>query len=208
MSDVSDQPTQRPGIGVDARGGAVIDPTYNVEALVRALKEELRELRVTDREYVKDRFSTVEKFMDFARDAEARQQTTQRQAETRRIDELAQTRQELQNVIKDMLAESVRTTSTLVSQQLLQIQGNAEARLTKLEAYQLTQAGRSSIADPAIEAALSRMNMALAAMQQSGTQGQGFTTGREAANARLLAIVMVIAAVAGPVIAVLAMRGH
>jgi hypothetical protein len=42
------QPEGRPGLAVDAQGRPVVDPTKNVEDLVRALTEKLKELRVSD----------------------------------------------------------------------------------------------------------------------------------------------------------------
>jgi hypothetical protein len=88
-------------------------------------------------------------------------QNAQIASETRRIDQLAQTRQEFQNTIRDMLAESVRTTSTLVSTQLVQIQATFDTRVSKLEAGAFTQAGKQSVADPAISDAITRMTLGL-----------------------------------------------
>jgi hypothetical protein len=130
----------RSGIGVDSHGARVIDPTKNVEDLVKALEGALAQFRTSDIKYVDTQLMAAEKLQDYARGAETRLHALELQAEsrlrdalrsadraladaeTRRIDQLAQTRQEFQNTIRDMLAESVRTTSTLVSTQLVQIQ--------------------------------------------------------------------------------------
>jgi hypothetical protein len=147
------------GIGVDAHGERVIDPTKNVEDLVRAGEVTNKALRAADNRFIDAQFDAVERFHNFAREAETRFQNFARDAEakhtmsrvdaeTRRIDQLAQTRQEFQNTIRDMLAESVRTTSTLVSTQLVQIQATFDTRVSKLEAGAFTQAGKSSVADP------------------------------------------------------------
>jgi hypothetical protein len=221
---------QRPGVGVDARGGAVIDPTKNVLDLVKAeskyqdaMRDALEKLFNAETRATRDMTKIVS-------DNVVAYQNAQRDAETRRIDELAETRQEFQNTIRDMLAESVRTTSTLVSTQLVQIQATFDTRVSKLEAGAFTAAGRSSVQDPQTADALARMaqgisslsntttdamtrlTQAIANMQsaESGTGGQ--KKGMQDTNARLLAIVMAVAAVASPVIAVLvvimAMRGH
>jgi DNA anti-recombination protein RmuC len=123
-------------------------------------------------------------------------------AETRRIDQLAQTRQEFQNTIRDMLAESVRTTSTLVSTQLVQIQATFDTRVSKLEAGAFTQAGKSSVADPALSEALARMTATMAALQSSGERtggqqaGQGQMVGWIAAGVSgLVSIGILVAAV-------------
>lgn len=174
---------QQPGIGVDAAGGGVIDPTKNVEDLVRALEIALAEFRKSDIKYVDTQLVAAEKLQNYARDAEARlhklelgAETRLRDslrsadaalssAETRRIDQLAQTRQEFQNTIRDMLAESVRTTSTLVSTQLVQIQATFDTRVSKLEAGAFTQAGKQSERDPQITDALVSMRMGLSTLR-------------------------------------------
>jgi len=117
-----------------------------------------------------------------------------------------------------MLAESVRSTQSLVANQLLQIQATFDTRVTKLEAYQLTQAGRSSVADPATEAAMARLNTTMSALAtqigqmqvgESGTTSR--TAGRMDANSRLMTVLMVMSTVATPIIAavaIYAMRVH
>jgi hypothetical protein len=183
------------GIGVDASGGPVVDPTENVLALVDVEKEHQHELRVADNRFLDANLIAQEKLQNFAREAESRMQdfareaesklqTALRQAETNRIDQLAQTRQEFQNTIRDMLAESVRTTSTLVSTQLVQIQATFDARVSKLEAFQFTLAGRSSVADPAIENAMKKMSESISALSASTAEMLAKTA---AANAEAIA---------------------
>lgn len=222
---MSDLPPVRPGVGVDSRGGAVIDPTENVIALVKAGEVTNAALRAADQRFLDAQLSFAEKFQNFARDAESRYselarragttlQDSLRDAESRRIDQLASTRQEFQNTIRDMLAESVRSTSTLVSEQLKQIQATFDSRVTKLEASQLTQAGRSSVADPQTEQALrmitnsvaslkttqddalTRFTEALASLRLTQTAGRSERMGMTDSNARLLAVVMAISVVA------------
>jgi hypothetical protein len=121
-----------------------------------------------------------------------------------------------------MLAESVRTTSSLVSTQLVQIQATFDTRVTKLEASQLTQAGRSSVADPALsdaltritasvasmkldqEASMARVSAAVATMQTSESSSAGQRRGMTDTNARMLAVVMAISSIATPIVAVVA----
>ena len=169
---------RRPGIGIDYAGERVIDPTKNVEDLVRALESKLAELRVGDRLYVDAQIGSLEKLLNFARDADSRLQTFAREAgekleaalraaESVRVNELAATRKEYENTIRDMLAKSVETTSTLVSTQLVQIQATFDKRVSQLEAYQFTQAGRSSVADPALNAALESMAASIQGLTKS-----------------------------------------
>ncbi len=226
---MSDRPVGQPGIGIDSHGGAVIDPTENVIALVKAGEATAAMLRAADQRFLDAQLAASEKLQTFAREAEAKFQdyardavsllhNSLRDAETRRIDQLASTRQEFQNTIRDMLAESVRTTSSLVSTQLVQIQATFDARVTKLEQAQLTQAGRSSVADPALEAAMNRITStmtALAGQVESMRLGEstigGRTRGVMDANSRVMTMIMVLATVATPIIAglaIFAMRTH
>jgi cobalamin biosynthesis Mg chelatase CobN len=185
----------QPGIAVDATGGQVIDPTKNVEDLVEAKSKSDEALRRENQRFfdaqlkAADNFHNFareanEKFSNYARESETRFQRELTSAETRRIDQLAQTRQEFQNTIRDMLAESVRTTSTLVSTQLVQIQATFDTRVSKLEAQAFTAAGRSSVADPAMESAMSRMSSGIASV---ATQTSDSLTKMAAANAEGIA---------------------
>jgi hypothetical protein len=234
QSEKADEsPPSRPGVAVDAAGGAVIDPTENVIALVKAGEITAAALRQADQRFLDAQLTAFEKLQNFAREAESRFQNFARDsadrtqtaivnAETRRIDQLAAARQELQDVIRDMLAESARSTSQLVRDQLVQINSTFDSRLTKLEQAQLTQAGRSSVADPAISDALARMNRdmnelklnqdtalnnmrnTVSSMQTSEGAAGGRSMGRTDSNARMLAVVMAVSAVATPIVAVIA----
>ncbi len=220
----------RPGIPVDAYGKATIDPTKNVLDLVRAAISAQDSARDALEKLLNEKVQGLKDMLRVVTDAQVAYQNSQRDAETKRIDQLAQTRQEFQNTIRDMLAESVRTTSNLVSTQLVQIQATFDTRVTKLEAGAFTQAGKSSVADPQMSDALTRvtrdimelrnsqdlfatkMGNTLAAIQTHegviGGQAKGMTD----TNARMLAVVMALAAVASPVVSILVtimvMRGR
>jgi hypothetical protein len=240
-SELESEPHGAPGVGVDAHGGGVIDPTKNVLDLVKAESRYQDAMRDVQEKLMSEKVGGLKELVKVMSDSVVAYQNAQRDAETRRIDELAETRQEFQNTIRDMLAESVRTTSTLVSTQLVQIQATFDTRVSKLEAGAFTQAGKSSVSDPATADALTRMATGIAALSSTTTEAMNKTStataeaiakltmtlanlqtvesrsggnimGREQTNARLLAIVMACAAVASPMISVLAtimvMRGH
>jgi hypothetical protein len=242
------QPPQGPGQAVDAHGGPVVDPTKNVEDLVRAGEVTNKALRAADNRFIDAQLESSEKLQNFAREAQGTLQNFAREAgeklnkalldaETRRIDQLADTRQKFQDTIRDMLAESVRTTSTLVSTQLVQIQATFDTRVSKLEAYQFTQAGRSSVADPALADFMRAMSSSLSTQANSTTdliakmsaentkamatltatvtglgsiekQGEGRRMGQGQVIAWIVAGFMLLAAVAGPIIAIVSMKGH
>jgi len=175
-SKISQDGDQPAGVAIDSKGGVAVDPTKNVANLVEAGRASSDALRLADNRYIDAQLSAQEKLQNFAReaesrlqnfarDADSRLQTALRDSETRRIDQLAENRQEFQNTIRDMLAESVRTTSTLVSTQLVQIQATFDTRVSKLEAFQWQSAGRSSVADPQIADAMLRMTSSLATLK-------------------------------------------
>lgn len=164
---------QQAGVGVDAHGGAVIDPTKNVLDLVRAQDASQTDMRNGLKELTLSKIDGLKDALKLLADGIIQYQNGQREAETRRIDQLAETRQEFQNTIRDMLAESVRTTSTLVSTQLVQIQATFDTRVSKLEAGAFTQAGKSSVSDPATADALTTMARAVQTLTTSGDKKEG-----------------------------------
>jgi hypothetical protein len=168
----------RPGVGVDSRGGAVIDPTKNVLDLVRAESTRQNDMRDALKEMVLVQVSAIKDNIKIVSENAVVFQNAQIAAETRRIDQLAQTRQEFQNTIRDMLAESVRTTSTLVSTQLVQIQATFDTRVSKLEAGAFTQAGKSSVSDPATADALTKMAMAVQSLTMTKDKSEGHGIGQ------------------------------
>lgn len=192
-----------PGIGIDASGNAVIDPTKNVEDLVKALRETLQEFRTSDQRYLDAQLGWSDKYQTLARDADRKLS----EAETRRIDQLASMSDRFETTIRNMLAESVRTTSDLVSSQLVQIQATFNERVSKLEAGAFTQAGKSSVADPALSDALTRMAAAVAALQTTGTRTGAREDEKKDTNARMFAMIALAAAIASPVLTLLAMHG-
>ena len=200
------------GSPADADDGHTIDPTKNVLDLVRAeskyqdaMREALEKRVLSDSVWLKELVhqSAI--------------------SESRRIDQLAQTRQEFQNTIRDMLAESVRSTSTLVSTQLVQIQATFDSRVSKLEAAAFTQAGKSSVTDPQITDAIARLGLALASsktatdetMQRmattiasigaSGTRQESQRMGQGQVIAWIIGAAMFVGSIATPLIAFLAL---
>lgn len=166
------------GIPVDSSGGPTIDPTRNVLDLVNAESTKRDLLRDADAKYqdamrqsqeklIKIYHDTGNEFQNFAREAEANFSKTQRDAESKRLDQLADLRQIYDTRIADILAESVRSTSGLVSTQLLQIQSTFDARVSKLEEFRLLSTGRSSVADPQLAGTLNSITSSVSQVQAS-----------------------------------------
>jgi hypothetical protein len=227
----NNRPSGSMGIGVDAFGGAVIDPTRNVLDLVHAeskyqdgMRDNLEKMLDQAREY-------EAKLQHNAKDAESKLQTLRADAESKRIDQLAELRQIYDKRIADMLSESVRSTSSLVSTQLVQIQATFDARVSKLEEFRWQSTGRSSVADPALSAslealgssignmqssfaetlgkltaaqsdAMTKVMASISALQESGSSTKGQGLGRRDVAAWVFAGLMALAAVAGPIITI------
>lgn len=162
-------PEPNDGIPVDKSGGPTIDPTKNVLDLVRAeskyqdaMREMLREFEDGMRKAAQDVTDSKLKLQDWMRDAESK-----------RIDQLAALREGYDKRIADMLRDSVQSTSSLVSTQLVQIQATFDARVSKLEQFRWESGGRSSVSDPALADALARMGDGLSALKGSDSRGTG-----------------------------------
>jgi hypothetical protein len=154
-----------PGVGVDSHGGPLFDPTKNVGDLVEAAgkyQDGMRDAESRMQNFARD---SLEKFQNFARESESKMQSWMRDAETKRVDQLGALRQDYDKRIADMLAESVKSTSSLVSTQLLQIQGTFGERLNKLEEFRLTSQGRASVADPQLASSLANLSSGIGDMQ-------------------------------------------
>ena len=133
MAATSADPEGRPGIAVDARGGAVIDPTKNVLDLVRAGMDNQDAQRGALKELLVEKVEGLEgDSRALLSESQERFQNGQRESETKRIDQVASTRQEFQNTIRDMLCAGnqgcVPTSTASCRRQLVQIQATFDTR--------------------------------------------------------------------------------
>jgi hypothetical protein len=124
---------QRPGVGVDGRGGAVVDPTENVKALNAAEAKRQDDLR-----------SAEAKFQNAAREAETRLHSAIREAETRRINELAQQKQLFDLELARILKASVDEKSLLLATQLREVKTDLSERMAKQEQFRWETGGRGA----------------------------------------------------------------
>lgn len=228
---------ERPGVGVDSRGGSVVDPTKNVLDLVEAGNKYQDSMREARAELAK---------------AEQRRTDDLSEAERRRIDGLAELRREYDTRIAEDLRVGVKTTSEQLASQLIKETGSLSnligalrtefaaqvgalttsftnqlmsginaltPRIADLERFRWESGGKTSIADPVAANAMTRMEATISALattianlQKVENTSGGEHRGSDKANANLMNIILVIAAVAGPIIAVATtiavMRGH
>lgn len=130
--DVSGSQGMQPGGAVDLQGRGVVDPTKNVESLVRALESSLEKLRVADEKYNND-----------MRVADARYNDAMRDAEIRRLNELAALRVQYDVIIEGMRSTSLNTTSQLLATQLREVKTDLSDRTAKLEQFRWETGGKA-----------------------------------------------------------------
>jgi hypothetical protein len=114
--------TQDRGLAVDRFGGPVVDPTKNVLDLVQAAIRRQDDLR----------------------DAEAKFQNAARDAETRRVNDLAALRVQYETIIENMRSAQTLTNSTLLATQLKEVKVDLSDRTSKLEQFRWETGGKSS----------------------------------------------------------------
>jgi len=195
------------GIGVDSLGGQVIDPTKNVEDLVKALEVTNEKLRIADARRLED-----------VRVADGKRIDDLREADRIRLNELATQKREYDKQIFDIQTVQVKTTSDLISAQLsketaslanqinaatVQNQGlisTLSERIGKLEQERWTITGKSSVADPALASALADMAASIQGLTKSETK----TDTRRESMASLITITTGAAIVVATLISVAA----
>lgn len=174
----------QPGLGVDSQGRPVIDPTKNVETLVKALEDTTEKLRQADARRLDDLRTADNKRLDDLRDAESK-----------RLAELAAQKERYDRQIFDIQTVQVKTTSDLISAQLtketaslanqinaatVQNQGlisTLSERIGKLEQARWEVSGRASVADPATADALTRMTQSIQTLTESKDKVSGHSKG-------------------------------
>ena len=215
----------RPGIGVDALGGQVVDPTENVRELVLAESKYQDAMRAASERHCEAmRMAGDTRIEDLAR-AEHRRQDEARAAEATRIDQLAALRLLYDTQASENLRVQVKTTSELISTQLDKVTtslstqittltttltnqinsqtGALSARIAEVERFKYESGGRTSVSDPATERALLSVETALKQLQGSQKKEEGKGMGQAQVIGWVIGAATVSAALAGILSAVL-----
>lgn len=206
---------QRRGHAIDPAGASVIDPTKNVLDLVTAAIARQDDLRTATERLNEVRIAALNDFQTARVNAESLIQNWMRDTEMKRLAEKDNLRQFYETRIADMLRTSVESTSTLVSNQLVQIQSTFNDRVSQLERFRYETGGKTSIADPALADALMRhttdinrlnagitdamgkMAGAITELRSSGTMTVGRTLGQRDLVGWIVAGILFLSSVAG-----------
>ena len=141
------------------------DPSHNALNVIRAEGKYQDGMRGAQAKLDETARNANLMFSNFARDSESMLQSWMRDAETKRVDQLTAQRQAYEAQIASMLAAAVTEKSSLVANQLLQIQSSFGERVSKLEEFRLLSTGRSQVADPQIAASFDMINKNIEATQ-------------------------------------------
>jgi hypothetical protein len=173
---------------IDEKSGRSIDwddPTQNVRELFKAESFRQDGAREALEKLVQTELRSLSKLIEKIADMSTAYQNAQVAAETRRLDQLSRQAEEFSKTIRDMLAESVRTTSALVANQLVQFNATFDSRVSKLEAGAFTQAGKQSVSDPA----MAQLALAVQTLSDSRKEIHGQSANQDKVIGWVLAIV-------------------
>jgi uncharacterized iron-regulated membrane protein len=190
------------GMGVDASGGPVIDPTENVIALTKAEAHRQDDLRKAERRYFMAQLRHVEKVGKYRTQHQAKMDA----AESARIDSIRQidmqataaTNAQQLTAIQTLAAsttasaEALRTavanTATTIATQLSSTVAEFNKRLAALEQLSSERLGQQKVADPQME----RLALMVEQLARSRAADTGKTAGLSAAWVGLLGVVSLI----------------
>jgi hypothetical protein len=189
------------GIGVDSRGGAVIDPTANVLALSHASDKRQDDLREAASLQHKTEMHSLEQLMELRAKHRTEVDSLRdgyedklRTAESKRIDAIravdvnavsvaSQRASDQASVLAAQVAQSadalrtlVASTASTVAQAQSQLGTGLSERITKLEQAQYTGAGKQSVSDPAMLELVKSVNTLVSNQQLGSGRAQGIST--------------------------------
>lgn len=198
MANDNDPAKGRPGIGVDAKGNAVVDPTANVIALNEASDRRQDDLRVSTEKTIEIQFQHVEEMAQL-RDAHAKEI---RELESRRLDAIRQVDVTATATAADRAASAIETLAkqTTADRETLRTAVDSSARalasqnsetvaqlvgrITALELAISRTTGKEAVSDPM----LSQMVTELKALRTEMSTSTGKTEGVDKTWAMILAL--------------------
>jgi hypothetical protein len=188
---------EKPGLGVDASDGPVVDPTANVIALNEAANKRQDDLRELHGRLLEARITHLAEMQRLRADhaKEIRELDTDRLKSIREVDVLAgNTSADRALVAIQTLATVTAGTAETMRATLDQRLGAVTERIGALEKAAYTGAGRSAVSDPA----LADLAAAIRRLQEGATLG----TGRAAGAGQLWALILGGFALIGSLVAI------
>lgn len=187
MPGSTSTPTPAPGLGVDARGNAVIDPTANVISLVEAGQTRQDDLRAAQNALTAEKVRHVEAMAQLRAEhsREIRQSETDRLDKIRQVDVLAvstaadraqaaiQALAAVTTTNAENLRNALTATATTLATQLATTVAAINERIATLEKSSYTGQGKSTVADPQLAELVLAVNKLMAA----GSVGVGKAEG-------------------------------
>lgn len=191
------------GIGVDFKGGPVIDPTQNVRDLSEALSQRQDDLRDLNNKYLDARLAAVETISNLRANhsKEIRVLEADRLEKIRQVDvsntaiaaaqQLAaiQTLAATATTTAETLRTAVANTATTIQNQTDRIIAGINERMAALEKTANLVAGRAGVADPQND----RLTQLVEALARTQAVGSGKAAGLSQGAAILIAAVGLIA---------------
>lgn len=189
------QEAKSPGLGVDAYGGAVIDPTANVIALTEAAVSRLDDLMAAEMRRQDDLRAMTARHDEQTRKLERDYQEKLRDAEAKRIDAIravdvnavavASGRASDQAAVlasqvqtsADALRSLVATSAATLAQQQAAASAEFAKRLAELERSKYEGAGRSTVADPQLVEMVSEMKALRLSQSTAAGKSEGLSAG-------------------------------
>lgn len=196
-----------PGIGVDAAGGAVIDPTKNVLDLVEAERRRQDDLREAERRYfdaenahVKEMAAMRAMYQEKLDAAESARLDSIRQVDREDVNKTAaqalsaiQTLAATTGTTAETLRTQVATTAQATANALTTITGEINKRLSALELTSSEGKGKQTIADPQYE----RLSMMVENLTRAQATGSGKSEGISMIGALIMGGVALIGGLLG-----------
>jgi hypothetical protein len=195
------------GIGVDSRGGPVVDPTKNVLDLNDAATKRQDDLRAAsdrrqdDLRLAAERLSeATHKHLEQVAELRAAHARELNEAETKRIDAIRAVDVAAVATAADRMATQANVLATPMATQAAATSGQLSERISLLERTSYEGSGKSAVADPQ----MARMAETLEALNRNMAEGRGKREGNTDNRANVVMIgglVMVLIAIVSFVIA-------
>jgi hypothetical protein len=200
----------RPGVGVDSAGHAVIDPTKNVLDLVLAAVTRLNDLRAADTRHFDDLRKVDTERQDELRGALDRRLTDlnkQRDVYEVRIAEIKRDYEKQNEEVKSDFGKQIAAilqaqadkNALLLSSGVDKLGASTSDRLALVEKNQYVSGGTASIRDPATDRQLTDIMATMRELKEGGRERKGSGEGQE----NLIKLVFAAAVASGAVVAVI-----